>query len=331
MKANNLIESINKFSVSNIAVIGDLMLDKYIFGMVDRISPEAPIPIVKVEKEKYVPGGAANVAANISTLGGNPFLHGILGNDSAKETLLEKTEKLKINNHGIIIQESKTTIQKIRIVAQNQQLLRIDYEDTNYIDSYTKGQFVNKLRNHKNISVIVISDYAKGTITMDLMENIKDFAKENNILIIADPKPLHKNFYKDVFLITPNKKEAEEMCNMKINSLSDLENCGHQLMRELNCNVVLTNGDKGMSVFENGTTVEHIPTKAKEVFDVSGAGDTVVSAIALALSIGVSLRDAAYLANLAAGIKVAKVGTAPVDKEELIALLISESKLFLSE
>ncbi|MBT3209222.1 MAG: D-glycero-beta-D-manno-heptose-7-phosphate kinase [Bacteroidetes bacterium] len=316
-----LIEAINKFRACNIAIIGDLMLDKYIFGKVDRISPEAPIPIIKVEEEKYVPGGAANVAANISTLGGNPFLHGILGNDTAKKILLEKTENLNINNHGIIVQDSKTTIQKIRIIAQNQQLLRIDYEDTNYIDSYTKGQFVNKLKMHKNISVILISDYAKGTITNDLMENIKTFAKENNILIIADPKPLHKAFYKDVFLITPNKKEAEEMCNMKIRDTGDVEKCGKQLMNELKCNVVITNGEKGMSVFENGQAVEHIPTKAKEVFDVSGAGDTVVSAIALALSSGISLKESAYLANLAAGIKVAKVGTAPVCKEELINLI----------
>jgi D-glycero-beta-D-manno-heptose-7-phosphate kinase len=305
------------FSSKNIAIIGDLMLDKYIFGDVERISPEGPIPIIAVTKVKHVPGGAANVATNITTLNGNAYLLGVVGDDVSKEILINETKKFNIDASGIIIDKTKITIKKVRVISQNQQLLRIDHEDTKYIDSYTNGQFIKSLERFNEVSVIIISDYAKGTITEEFMRNIKSYATKNNIKIIVDPKPIHYSFYKDVFLITPNKKEAEEMSGIKIFDNKTLEICGRKLMNQLNCRVIITLGEKGMSIFEPDEKPTHISTTAKEVYDVSGAGDTVVAALSLAISAGSTLHEAAIIANHAAGIKVGKVGTAPVFLEEL--------------
>lgn len=312
---------LNKFNQLNIAVIGDLMLDKYIYGDVLRISPEAPIPIVTVKSEKYVPGGAANVATNIATLNGNAFLLGIVGEDYAKDILLKKAKDFSINTNGVIVDKTKKTILKERVIGQNQQLLRIDYEDTRYIGSYTNNLFLKNLEKLNDISVIIISDYAKGTVTMEMMTNIKKYAKEKEILIMVDPKPKHKSFYEDVFLITPNKKEAEEMANMTISNKESLEVCGKKLIKELNCNVIITMGDEGMAVFDKESSFFNIPTIAKEVFDVSGAGDTVVATLGLSLAAGASLSDSARISNSAAGIKVGKLGTAPVSIVELTAAL----------
>ena len=309
--------SFEKFKEQHIAIIGDIILDKYIFGKVERISPEAPVPIVRVIDEKYSPGGAANVAANISTLGGNAYLFGIVGNDQAKEILIGKTNDLNINTDGIITDKSKNTIKKTRVIGLNQQLLRIDYENTNYIESHLEKEFIDKLENIPQLSALIISDYAKGTITEELIKKIKVLSKKKNFLIIVDPKPKHKAWYKNTFLITPNKKEAEQMCHTEIQNQTDLENCGRQLSKELNCNVVITTGEKGMSIFEMNKKPIHLPTETKEVYDVSGAGDTVVASFGLALSSNASLEEAAILANRAAGIKVGKVGTAPVYLKEL--------------
>ncbi|MBD3164400.1 D-glycero-beta-D-manno-heptose-7-phosphate kinase [Candidatus Woesearchaeota archaeon] len=306
---------INKFKNQNILVIGDLILDKYIFGNVERISPEAPVPVIEVKKEMYVPGGAANAANNVSSLGGRAFLLGIVGEDTSKDILLEEARNKGISTEGIITDPRKPTIQKIRVVGQNQQLLRIDYEDKSYIDNEEK--IIERIKNKEKIGAILISDYAKGTITKKLMKDVLGLAKKKNIILIIDPKPRHKSFYKSCYLITPNKKEAEEMTNMAIKTEEDLEKAGTKLMEELDCNVLITTGERGMSLFEKKNAPIHIPTLAKEVYDVSGAGDTVIATLSLALSSRASLKDAAVLANHAAGIKVGKLGTAPVSAEEL--------------
>ena len=309
---------LDQFKNKKIAVIGDLILDKYIFGDVERISPEAPIPIINVKKETFAPGGAANVAANISTLSGKAYLLGIVGNDSAKETLLDTAHSHDINTDGIFTDNDKTTIQKIRVIGQHQQLLRIDYEKTDYIDNEKNSLLFKNLTNLMDISAIVISDYAKGTITQNLVEQIKQYAKLNNILLIIDPKPLHKSFYEGAFLITPNRKEAQKMSGIFIENKEDFIIAGQKLIPEMNANIVLTAGELGMFVFEKGKEYIHIPTVAKDVFDVSGAGDTVVASLALALSAGATLSEAAIIANHAAGIKVGKVGTSPVLLAELL-------------
>lgn len=310
---------LQKFDKCNIAVFGDLMLDKYIFGAVERISPEAPIPIVKVEREQFTPGGAANVAANISTLGGMSHLFGIIGDDTAGKLFQNICGKYRIKMDGILTDKKKRTIEKTRIIAQNQQLLRIDSEDGNYVENQKRDVFQSKLQILSDISAFVVSDYAKGTITRALLEDLKAQSKKMGIPLIIDPKPCHKAFYHDVTLITPNQKEAGEMCHQVIRSQTDREKCGIELAKKLNCNVIITAGDHGMSVFEHDQNVQvvHIPTATQEVYDVSGAGDTVVAALALALSIGLNLYQAAELANIAAGIKVGKLGTAPVHAEEI--------------
>ncbi len=309
---------LDQFKNKKIAVIGDLILDKYIFGNVERISPEAPIPVVNVKKESFAPGGAANVAANIATLSGKAYLLGIVGSDKAREMLLDSAHSCSINTEGIITDESKATIQKIRVIGQHQQLLRIDYEKTDYIDNEKNSLLFKNLRNLTDISAIVISDYAKGTITQNLVEQIKQYAKQNNILLIIDPKPLHKFFYEGAFLITPNRKEAQKMSGIFIGKKEDFIKAGQKLVSEMNANIVLTAGELGMFVFEKGKEYIHIPTVAQDVYDVSGAGDTVAASLALALSAGATLSEAAVIANHAAGIKVSKVGTSPVLLSELL-------------
>jgi rfaE bifunctional protein kinase chain/domain len=305
------------FKRLNIAVIGDLMLDKYIFGSVERISPEAPIPIVLVKNEKFALGGAANVAANVASLTGNAFLFGILGRDEAQEIFIDKCKKTGIQTSGIHIESTYSTIQKIRVIGQHQQLLRIDYENQNAVQPNYIEDLIFNLKSIAKIDAMIVSDYAKGAINRDLMEELKEFAKRRGIPIIVDPKPKHKDFYENVSLITPNLKEAQELSGIHVDSSESLEMCGRKLNDMFSSDIVITTGEKGMSIFPLDGIVNHIPTKATEVFDVSGAGDTVVATITMALVGGKNLHDASELANLAAGIKVKKLGTAPVTKEEL--------------
>lgn len=319
-----MINILSKFKQKRIAVVGDLMLDKYIFGKVERISPEAPIPIVAVKEEKAVPGGAANVATNISTLGAEAFLFGIVGNDGAKDILIESAHQFGISTDGITIDDSKVTIQKIRVLGQGQQLVRIDYEDRNYAENHAESAILEKIKGLGALDAVIVSDYAKGTINKDFMSLLLPYCSANNIPVIIDPKPAHKHFYKGAFLVTPNKKEAEEMTGMKVESTADLEACGKQLIEELDCNVIITTSEKGMSVFAKEESPVHIPTVAKEVYDVSGAGDTVISTLAIALSCNAALSEAADIANHAAGVKVGKVGTAPVYFKELEKSLTNE-------
>ena len=306
---NELISILNNFKGKNILVIGDIMLDKYIFGNVERISPEAPVQVLDVEKEDYVPGGAANVANNIAALQGNAIMVGTVGNDHSKDILIKELKKRNINTEGIFTDENKPTIQKVRVLGQKQQLLRIDYEKRGYLNKELEENILNFIKQKTNIDAIIISDYAKGVITKELMNQIKEIAK--NKIIIVDPKPKHKEFYKNVTLVTPNLKEAKEMAKKE-----DINEIGKQLIAELNTNILITTGEKGMSLFENNETT-NIPTKAKEVYDVSGAGDTVVATLALALTSGATPKQAAILANHAAGITVGKLGTSTVTIEEI--------------
>lgn len=310
-------ELISQFPKKKVLVVGDLMLDKYIFGEVERISPEAPVPIVSVQKETYVPGGAANAANNISSLGGNAFLIGIVGEDSAKEILFKELTKSKIDSTNIILDKRRPTTQKIRVLGQSQQLLRIDYEEKEIADNLS-DTLLNNIKNLGAIDVIIISDYAKGIINEKFMTKLKDYSSKENIPIIVDPKPRHKRFYKGVFMITPNLKESSEMVGFHIESEEEVEKAGKILMEELDTNVLITRGKDGISLFEKDKEPLHIPTQAKEVFDVSGAGDTVISTLSLAVCSGASLTQAADLANHAAGIKVGKLGTSPVYSNELI-------------
>lgn len=313
---NELLEILEKFSHKKIAIIGDIILDKYIYGEVDRISPEAPVPIVKVTREKYVPGGAANVALNINALGGQAYLLGTVGEDVHKKILFDILTENNLSSSHILTDPQKGTTQKTRVIALNQQLLRIDHEDTSYLESHFEKQILENITSLPELDAIIISDYAKGTITQQLMQKLTTYCQQNELPLLVDPKPKHMRWYQNVFLITPNRKEASQMSHLELANKQQIETAGLKLQQELNTRLIITTGKDGMSVFGENHPL-HIPTAAREVYDVSGAGDTVVATVALAISAGASLEEAALLANQAAGIKVGKLGTASVSKQEL--------------
>lgn len=283
------------------------MLDEYVFGKVERISPEAPIPILNVQSKKYVLGGAGNVAANISALGGYAKLMCFIGEDEDGKKIKEITE---INKIKLIPTFAKTTIKKTRIVSNKQQIVRIDQEETS-------KKFFNKdlvLKESENTDLIIISDYAKGAITQNLIDNLP-----KNKKIIIDPKPKNKISYKGIYLITPNKKEA-----LELSKCNDIHEAGKKLQRELKANIIITRGKEGMSIFNDG--IKDIPTYAKEVYDVSGAGDTVIATLGLCLASNANLEEAAIIANYAAGISVEKIGTATVNINELKTRIFKSDK-----
>ncbi len=318
MQRDRLSKILDDFKDKKILIIGDIMLDKYVLGEVSRISPEAPVQIIDVIKENYVPGGAANVANNIVALDGNTFITGVIGQDEAGSILNSELEKRSINTKGIVVDPKKPTIQKVRIIGKNQQLLRIDYEDTRCIEDDMEKQIINYVREMINdIDAVIISDYAKGTITKTLVRSILRSCKQHNKILIVDPKPKHMEYYQDVTLITPNHKEASEMVGIEEKGEEDLVEIGKRLQGIMNTTILITRGEKGMSLFEKGDKITHIPTRAKEVYDVSGAGDTVVGTLALAMTTGAKLKEAAILANHAAGITVGKLGTSTVTVDEI--------------
>ncbi|MBI2650115.1 D-glycero-beta-D-manno-heptose-7-phosphate kinase [Candidatus Woesearchaeota archaeon] len=313
-----LLKILEQFRNKKILVVGDIMLDKYIWGEVSRISPEAPVQVVHVQRETYAPGGASNVASNISALSGKAHMVGIVGNDEAKKVLIEELKNRGIDTNGILIDNDKPTTQKVRIVGRSQQLLRVDYEKKEHVHQNIERSviaFFEKII--REIDVAVISDYAKGVITQEICGKLVQIAREHKKAIIVDPKPKHRDFYSNVTLITPNNAEASEMTGIEDGNDDAVLEMGPKLVKYLNTNVLITRGEKGMSLFEKDGNVTHVPAKAKEVYSLIGAGDTVVATIALALASGASLEEAATIANIAAGIKVGKIGTASVSIDEI--------------
>lgn len=311
---------IDNFKNVKVLVIGDVMLDKYLEGNVNRISQEAPIPIVEVKKERYVPGGASNVASNIASLGGKVTIIGSVGNDHAKDILSDELVKLGAEIDFIVA--NKQTTQKIRVIGQKQQIVRIDYEENNTLDEKHQDELLDKIQdNIIKSDIIVISDYAKGLLSKKIITGIIEMCNKSNKPVIVDPKPKHKSFYSKATLITPNIKEALEMSNMAIECEDDFVKLGETLKSEMMSNVLITRGSEGMSLFEMDGSSTHIPTKAKEVYDVSGAGDTVVAALALSIASGADLKKASIIANYAAGIVVGKFGTSTVSLEELKGII----------
>jgi D-glycero-beta-D-manno-heptose-7-phosphate kinase len=320
---NSMLNVVDRFRDKKILVLGDVMLDKYIWGDVTRISPEAPVQIVSVTKESYAPGGAANVANNIASLGAQAFMVGVVGDDSTRDRLIKELLKRNIDVSGLITDQTKRTTRKVRVFGRNQQLLRFDYEKKGDVEPVTEESiFEFVFKKIDEIDAIAVSDYAKGTITKHLMDKLIEICNKKNKIIIVDPKPKHRALYKNCTLITPNLKEACEMARLSEDDSAatdddDVENIGKKLLKDLDCNVLITKGERGMSLFEKDGREQHIPTFAKEVYDIVGAGDTVVAGVILALVSGASFEDAAIIANYAAGIKVGKVGTSTVSAEEL--------------
>lgn len=328
----NLENIVNSFKGKKILIIGDLILDRFIYGNVSRISPEAPVPVVEVTKEAFLLGGAANVANNILALGGSPSLAGVIGFDTAGNVLKELLKEKGINFEGVIEDNRHTTI-KTRIIAHNQQVVRFDKEEKRRLEgkilSVLKSYIIDAIKKH---DAVIISDYKKGVITGSLVETIVNNTKKDGIFVAVDPKIGHFNLYKNVSLITPNLAEASSGSGIEIKDEKSLIKAGKILMKKLFCkSVLITRSEEGMSLFErckSKCNVTHIPTFAKKVFDVTGAGDTVIATITLAYAAGATLRDAAIIANHAAGIVVGEVGTAVVSPHRLIKSIRQSEAVF---
>ncbi|AEH06037.1 bifunctional heptose 7-phosphate kinase/heptose 1-phosphate adenyltransferase [Methanothermococcus okinawensis] len=301
-----------------ICVLGDVMLDKYTYGKVERINPEAPVPVLNVVKERYTLGGAGNVANNISSLNEEVVLLGICNeNGNFGRQMVELCRKKDIKYY--FISDGRPTIVKHRFVAlgYNQQLLRVDYEEKHPLNGNYSKMFVDKIV-ELNPDILIISDYAKGVITEDLMETIK---KQFKGRILIDPKPDNIHLYKNVYLIKPNLKEASGIVGRDIkNTNEDVEKAGLDIVGKYNANVVITRSEKGSTLITLDGEIYHIPTEAKEIHDVSGAGDTYIATLGYALSKKYDLVDAVNLANKASSIVVGKVGTATVSLEELFSV-----------
>ena len=314
-----LLKIIKNFGKAKILVIGDIMLDEFVWGKVSRISPEAPVPVVEVTKENITFGGAANVAQNIKSLGGQGLLLGVIGNDYNGERLIEMLKEAGYGTEGIIVDALRPTSIKTRVIAQHQQVVRFDRETKEELSNRTHRNIVEFLRSRlSEFDGVIVSDYGKGLINKGIISSILEFKKKNGIVVSVDPKIRNFRFYKGVTVITPNQQEAEEACGFEIDSTKALIKAGMHLVRKYETDAILiTRGEYGMSLFQKDGTVKHIPTIAKEVYDVTGAGDTVISTLSLALAAGAPWLDACIISNHAAGIVVGKIGTATASAKEL--------------
>ncbi len=319
-EASEIAEFLERCRGVVVGVVGDVMLDRFVWGKVTRISPEAPVPVVEIEREDYHLGGAANVARNLASLGANPLLLGILGEDEAGETLRRAFGERGLSAEALLSDSSRRTTVKTRIIAQGQQVVRADWESTEDIAGEVESKSLRLVEEVVARSqALVFSDYSKGALTPKVIERAIAAAKARGIPILVDPKLRRHRLYRGVTLVTPNMNETERFTGMSVRSKEDLEQAAGKLLSDLDCDAVLvTRGEEGMSLFERGRKPLHIPTAAQEVFDVSGAGDTVIATAALALACGTSLLRAAVLSNRAAGIVVGKLGTATVTPEELL-------------
>jgi len=320
---NRLAQLKNSFNGLKIAIVGDMMLDCYFRGEVKRISPEAPVPVLEVENEFYRFGGAANVALNILKLGGIPYPIGVIGNDNDGRIFKSLAEDSKINLSGLIIDESRPTTAKTRVIAHNQHVVRIDKESKKYLSAEVQGKLAKFVEdNIGNLDAIILQDYNKGVLTPSLIEKIISLANEKNILITVDPKFNNFFLFKNVTVIKPNRKEAEDVLGMKLRNDDDISTAGISILEKTNADyVVLTLSEEGIAVFEKNKPVKRMPTVAQIVADVSGAGDTVISTLTMALAAKADIIEACYLANYAGGIVCEEVGIIPIELDKLFDTL----------
>ena len=319
IKHKRAVAILNNFKKASVLVIGDLVMDHFVWGKVRRISPEAPVPVVEVSSESFMLGGAANVVNNIHSLGGKVLVCGVVGRDEMGKKLVHELRLKGISSDGVIVEDGRPTSVKTRVIAHSQQVVRFDREKKEkvHLDTVkTIMDYVSKKIN--SFDSIIISDYAKGVISEELVEEVIALAKKKDKPIAVDPKVGHFDFYKYATIVTPNNDEASKASGIEIENEASLLRAGEVLLNKLGSDAVLiTRGEHGMSLFENNGEITHIPTVAKEVYDVSGAGDTVIGTVALSMASGASLKEAAVISNFAAGIVVGKIGTATVTPKEL--------------
>ena len=311
-----------RFPRAKILVVGDLMLDEFVWGRVSRISPEAPVPVVWVQSESVMPGGAANVANNIRALGGQALAVGVVGEDRWGAALLEDLAARKVDTSGVVRAPRPTTV-KTRVIAHHQQVVRVDREQREPLASATIERLLQALEARlDDVDAVILEDYGKGVITRQLLELVVPLARRKRKLITVDPKEEHFDLYRGVTALTPNRREASEAVGRELERDADVRRAGEEILERLDCDgVLVTLGEDGMWLFERRGKQARIPTVAQEVFDVAGAGDTVIATFTLALASGASMEQAALIANAAAGIVVGKLGVATAAPEELRARL----------
>jgi D-beta-D-heptose 7-phosphate kinase/D-beta-D-heptose 1-phosphate adenosyltransferase len=310
---------VRSFAGCRVLVLGDLMLDEYLYGAVSRISPEAPVPVVEISKEEFHLGGAANVAWNIASLGGRAFPVGVVGRDRAGSLMLREFRSKGISPDGVVTQPGRHTTIKTRVVAHHQQVVRVDREHRQDISSTVQKNLIRVLEKLlPGVEAVLIEDYNKGLITGEVLEATLELARRYKKIVTVDPKFNHFLEFKGVTMFKPNIHEAERAMGAKISSRQDILRAGKWLLEKTEAgSVLLTAGENGMYLFPAAGNWSHIPTAAREVYDVSGAGDTVISVCTLALCAGATPLEAAVIANHAAGVEVSKFGVAAVTPNEL--------------
>jgi D-beta-D-heptose 7-phosphate kinase/D-beta-D-heptose 1-phosphate adenosyltransferase len=318
-RAHDLVQ---RFARLHVCVVGDLMIDRFVVGRVTRISPEAPVPVVHFEREYSRLGGASNVAQNLRALGARVTLVGVVGADAAADRLGALLESSGISRDGVVVDRSRPTTEKVRIVTdRNQQVARIDYEQDTDLQAAVRAEVVARIEQAaRDAQALLVSDYLKGTITAEVVKALASF-KTSAVPLVVDPKIPHLDCYAGATIVTPNHQEAETATHRRIRSDEDVQAAAQDFRRRAQCDAVLiTRGEQGLwlssEAIEGG-----VPAVAREVADVTGAGDTVVATLALALAAGASMSEAAVLANQAAGVVVGKFGPATVSAEELISVI----------
>lgn len=318
--SNHLLKYIDRFPQARVLVVGDVMLDHYIWGKVSRISPEAPVPVVEVTRENLLLGAAANVVNNIHSLGGAVSICGVIGKDDAGDRLLSMLETKGVKTDGLLVDSSRRTTIKTRIIAHNQQVVRFDRETKDGVGRTIHQRILAYVRNkvQNGLDAIILSDYCKGVVTREVVRDIVTIARRKGIIVAVDPKVSHFGIYSGVTILTPNTMEAARGSRIDIEDDESLKKAGTVLLKRLKCDAVLiTRGEHGMSLFEKNGRITHIPTVAQDVYDVTGAGDTVIGTLTLAMAAGARAEEAARISNAAAGIVVGVVGTATVTPNEL--------------
>lgn len=322
-----LCQAVDHFKEMNVLVIGDIIVDHFIWGTVTRISPEAPVPVVNVTGENFLLGGSANVLNNLYSLGALAEICGVVGQDFMGNHLLELLSGLGSPAIGVVKTTDRPTTRKTRVLAQGQQMLRFDREESVALPPEIIDQLKSFIDDRINdFDAVIVSDYAKGVISQTLTDHLRSkmssMSSGKNIPVIVDPKPGHSQFFRQASIITPNNREAQLMSGVEISDDASLLRAAAGLRESLDCEAVLiTRGEKGMALLEENQSIFTIPTVAKEVYDVTGAGDTVVASLALGLASGLNYAEAATLANFAAGIVVGKVGTATASRDELFGVI----------
>jgi rfaE bifunctional protein kinase chain/domain len=316
----------NDFSKVKILVIGDIMLDQYWWGRVSRISPEAPVPVVKLERTSLALGGAANVAANVAGLGATPLLVGIVGTDAEADLLVGTLSGLGVSPEHLVRLDKRPTTVKTRIIAHSQQVVRVDSEIANEIDENEEAAVWGVIeRLISDVDLVIVSDYAKGVVTDRLLQRLFDAAHRSGKMVFVDPKGKQYSKYSGAALLTPNLKEAADAAAVDEGRGDLVEHAGERLLNELGLEMLLiTQGEGGMTLFRRDAAPEHLPAVAKEIYDVTGAGDTVIACLGVAMAAGYGFVEAARIANAAAGLVVEQVGTTFITAERLSAVIAPE-------